>query len=709
MEISNTLIKCFIYLIKHYDIKLDINAVLKNLPLNYSTSFDESLHIKNKDFKKNIDILSNRLGLMTKVMTSSLKDISVDFFPIIAFDKNHNACIIEYLNDNELKLIDFDNMASSKVISYEKYDNIILNTFILVNIDKNNEINSNGIDYRKKHWFWNSLSFSKTLYLDIVLASLFINIFILLTPLYTMNIYDRVVPNSAFDTLWVLSIAILVVYVFDFILRFLRMYLLELASKKSDVFILTTLFENVLRIKLFNTIPSVGKLASYFKEYDAIRTLLTSSSLILLIDLPFVIIFLMVIYYIAPDVIVINFLAIFFIIVFSILIKKPLAKSIKNSSESYSQKQKLLIESLSSIETIKSFDFYPILQYKWEKISSLFSNDELKTKYLTNLTSQFAYFITQVNNVLVIMIGVYLISEQKLTLGGLIAIYMLSSRALNPIHNIANLLVTYEQAKIGYQSINSIVDLPKEENFLRNFLKQENIYGSIKFNNVSFQYPQTDKLILDDVSFEINMKEKVGIVGLNGSGKSTILKLIMGLYEPQKGSILIDGINITQHNYIQLRQKISYIPQNISLLQGSIYENVMEFREDIDENIFLDVSVKSGLDRFINTTNEGYKTDVGEMGQFLSGGQKQSVGIARALIKQEASISLFDEPTNSLDSLNEMVVEESLKEFIEEQTLILITHKNSLLKLVDRILVLRDGKIVLDGKRDMVIQKLKGK
>ncbi len=347
------------------------------------------------------------------------------------------------------------------------------------------------------------------------------------------------------------------------------------------------------------------------------------------------------------------------------------------------------------------------IQYNWEESTGEIAKKSLKSKLISSSIPTVTGLLVGLNTVLVVCFGVYEIKEFNLTMGGLIATMILSGRAISPMGQIAGLITNFEDAKTSFKMLDDIVNRPLERPIAKEFVKRPNLKGDIEFRNVSFKYPDSEVYALKDVSFTIKEGEKVAFIGRIGSGKSTIAKLILKLYEPESGLILIDGIDISQIDPADLRQKVSYVPQDIHLFRNTIKENILSSHRFIDDEWMIRCSKISGTDEFVKTHPLGYDMPIGERGQGLSGGQKQSVGIARALINN-ADIWLFDEPTNAMDLTSEMNVLRSLKENLEEKTLLLVTQKMNMLNLVSRVIVMNFGEKVLDGTKEEVVKKLGG-
>lgn len=709
---ESKLLNCFVVFAKLYKRPINSENILDGIVLNRELDNTKLFTLSNKGLDELFSKVSSNIGFdATLVKLSKIKKIPKVVLPVILLLKDDSVCILkEFSKDgSSLKIIYPELNEKLTTIDYKKLQNEFTGSFFLLKptfeIHDSNEKKLK----KEKHWFWSSLSYSKSIYFDVIIASLLLNVFMLATPIFTMNIYDRVVPNAAFDTLWVFSIAIGIIYIFDTLMKYLRTYTLEVAAKKSDVIISSRLFEYVLRIKLFNRFESVGSFSSNLREFDHIRSFFTSSSMAALIDIPFLVIFLGVIFIIGGEIVIVPIVAAFIMIIYSLIIKRPLQKSIEKVSKSSAYKNSVLIESLSAIETIKSFNLQTQMQWRWEESVGKIAKDEIGSRLLSSSITTFSSFVIQVSSVMIIILGVYAISEQNLSMGGLIALVMLSSRTLAPLNQFASLISNYEYAKSSYKMLNDIMKLPTDFSNEQRFVNRKSIEGSIEFKNVKFKYPNSSTYILNDVSFKISSGEKVGIIGANGSGKTTILKLLVGLYEPESGSILIDGIDIHQVNPYDLRRYIAYVPQEIVLFKGTLQENIMNATENLTDEELIEAARLSAVEEFISQHPQGYNMPIQEQGSGLSGGQKQAIGVMRAFTKSKASMVLMDEPTNSMDSVTELKVESSLESFSKHKTMLIVSHKQSLLKCSQRLILLQNGKVLLDGVYENVLNELSKK
>ncbi|RLA74628.1 MAG: type I secretion system permease/ATPase [Epsilonproteobacteria bacterium] len=711
-EFKDPILECLVIFTKLYNRPFSAEALVADLPVEPGRSIPKLFSLDSSEAKSAFFRAAKRAGFSSKLVNYSFKDISPLLLPVILIlkgDKNgEKACILTEISPDKkyAKVILPELGDGENWLEVETLDEEYINFAFLIKPDHSyKDAHKRILKHEKHHWFWGTLGYSKNIYSDVIIASFLINIFVMASPIFTLNIYDRVVPNNAIDTMWVFATGIIVIYIFDMILKFLRSYFLENAAKKSDVIMSSIIFERVMNLKISAKPTSIGSFASNLKDFDSIRGFFTASSIAALIDLPFSIIFLFIVYIIGGWLVAIPMISGLIILIYSLIIAKPIKESIESTYEASALKNAVLIESLSALETIKALGISGQSQWKWEEASGSVAQKGLKSKILSNSISTFVGFIVQINTVAIIIGGVYAIGEKSLSMGGLIAVVMLSSRMLAPLSQVASLISNLQQTKTAYNAIDGIMHLDVEREDGQKFVQRPSFEGKIEFKNVSLVYPNTDRKVLDDVSFTINSGESVGIIGTNGSGKTTIEKLILGLYEPTEGSILIDGIDIKQIDPADLRQNISYVPQDVVLFKGTLKDNIILRAPDASDKMVLRVSALSGLEHFVNSHPMGFDMPVGERGDGLSGGQKQSISIARAFI-HSSPIILLDEPTNSMDSMNESHFIKAMQHYKINKTVILISHKNNLLPLSDRLILLSQGKLLLDDTRENVIKQL---
>ncbi|MEW6591095.1 MAG: type I secretion system permease/ATPase, partial [Pseudomonadota bacterium] len=559
---------------------------------------------------------------------------------------------------------------------------------------------------KHRHWFWGTLAENAPLYRDVLLAAFMINLFATALPLFTMNVYDRVVPNHAIETLWMLSLGMLIVLVADVVLRTMRGYFIDLAGSRVDVRLSAYIMERVLGLRLENRPLSAGSFAANLRSFETIRDFITSATVTAFIDVPFALIFLIVIGWIAWPLILPIVFGMALLVLFALTIHHKMHELSETTYRAGAMRNATLIESLVGLEAIKALGAEGVMQRKWESSASFLARVSAQLRLLSSTTVNGSMWTQQFVNVAVVVVGVYLIAEGQLTLGGLIASTMLASRAMAPIGQVAGLLTQYHNAATALKSLDDILQQPVERPADSNFVSRQHFSGDIEFKEVDFTYPGQDIAALRNVSLKIRAGERVAILGRVGSGKTTLEKLILGLYQPSAGAVLIDGADLRQLDPAELRRHIGYVPQDVTLFYGSLRDNLTISAPAADDAAVLRAAQIGGILEFVNRHPRGFDMLVGERGESLSGGQRQAVAIARAVIN-DPPILLMDEPTGSMDHSSEEEIKQRLREFAAGKTLIVITHRTSLLDLVDRIIVIDAGKIVADGPKAQVVEALR--
>lgn len=557
------------------------------------------------------------------------------------------------------------------------------------------------------HWFWGAICENRDVYVRVIIASLLINVFALVSPVYIMNIYDRVIPNSALETGWALSIGALIVFVVDFIIRTLRGYFTDYAGRRIDVQVTRRVFDQVLDMKMAHRPASSGAFANMLRDFDSIRDFLTSATLAGVVDLPFSILFVLVIFMLGGSLglMVLGLMAVALVI--SLIIQIPLKRFIRQAMRSAETKHGLLVETIYGLETIKTLGADGRMRARYAEHVAENAVSGQNSRFYSALGVNSATFIQQAASTFVILAGMYMVDAGSLSMGALIACVVLSGRALTPIAQIASLMTRYHQAIGALKTLNGIMSKPVERPAGKEFLHRPTLSGQISFDRVDFSYPNSDRKILDGVSFTIRAGEKVGIIGRIGSGKSTIARLIVQLYDPDKGAIAVDGTDTRQVDPADLRRNIAYLGQDVTLFQGSIRANITAGRPQATEDEILAASEAAGAHGFIAAHPLGYDAPVGERGDGLSGGQKQCIALARALLAKP-SILVCDEPTNAMDMQGEDNFTRLIRDQSEGRTLVLITHRTNLLPLVDRLIIIDRGRVVMDDTRDTVMAALAG-
>lgn len=558
----------------------------------------------------------------------------------------------------------------------------------------------------KHHWFWDALARSLPIYGEVAAASVLINLFTVMAPLFTMNVYDRVVPNKAYETFWVLALGVMLMYGFDLLLKTLRGYFVDIAGKRADLSLSATLFEQVINTRLDAGRHSVGSLANNLREFETLREFFTSATMATLIDLPFVLLFIAVVWWVGGFAMAaVPLVAIPIVAACGFVLQVPLRDRIQRTFRATETKHETLIETLGALEVVKSIGAASHMQRKWEAVVDYVAHESLGSRLISTFAVNFSVWVQYVVSVAVLAVGVYEVGDAQLTTGGLIACTIISGRALAPLAQLASLLTRFNQALSALQALNKIMEAPLERPAGKTFVERRRLRGDIEFRNVAFRYPGQKGDALNGTSFTIRAGDRVGVIGRLGSGKSTIAKLLLALYEPVSGEILIDGTDMRQIDPVDLRRNIGYMAQNIVLFSGTVRENVFLGANGADDNALLRAAMLSGLDEIVRENPLGFDLPVGERGEALSGGQRQTVALARTLIA-DPPILVLDEPTHALDNASEEALKARLTNQLGDKTLLVITHRTSLLSLVNKLLVLDRGRVVAYGPRDAVLQAL---
>ena len=650
--------------------------------------------------------IAKKINFEASLSELSLKDSDAQKSPIIIFNKKDEASLLLASDKNQYHVWEASSNQVTKITAqifkttYEK--KCIL---IKPQVKHDGRVSFHEHIIKPSGWFWESLLKYKKVYIDVIIASLVVNILSIFSSLFSMNVYDRVIPNQAHETLWALAVGVFIAYVFDFLLRTLRSYFVDTANKRGDNEISAMLFERVMGLRLEHRPASSGSMANTLKEFDSLRDFFTSATLLSVVDLPFVLIFILVIGWIGGLLFLVPLLAIPLIVLSGLVFQPALERAMNLNLTEASQKHGLLIESISNLEAIKSLSTEGYFQNKWESILEASSASSFRSKFLATIIINLTSFIQQVAYVLIIIIGVYLIEKNALTMGGLVACTILASRAMAPLAQISSLLIRFQTASHALRGLNQLIASEQERPDHKKFLHRPVFDGGVQFDKVTFNYPGQSAHSLDTISFDIKPGDKVAILGRVGSGKTTLLKLILGLYRPQSGSVLIDGIDQNQIDPIDLRSNIGYVDQDSKLFYGTLRENIAIVKPDATDAMILEVAKIAGVEEFAKTHPLGYEMKIGEGGHGLSGGQRQAIAIARALLLNP-QIILMDEPTSGMDNVAETLFIKNMHTFLNQRTLLFVTHKSTMMSMIDKIILMDAGKVIAFGPRDEILKKL---
>ena len=558
-----------------------------------------------------------------------------------------------------------------------------------------------------KRWFWDVLRFYWPIYRHVAFASVITNTIALASPLFVMNVYDRVVPNKALETLWVLALGIMLAYGLDFVLRNLRSHFVDVAGRNADVVLSSLLVEKVLSMRLDHRPESTGAMVNNLREFESLRDFFSSSTLLACIDVPFLFLFLLFIAFIGGPLVLLPLAAMPLLLGSVWLLQLRARKAAEESYKHNMQRNALLVEMVNGVETIKSCQAESRMQRLWEAVAGMSALSASQSRQYNNQTVSLATFITQLVTVGLVIFGVYRISAGDMTVGGLVGCNILAGRAMAPLLQVAGLLARLQNSRISLHALDTLMSLPSENQDEKSCMDFGLLKPSFSLEEVSFTYPNAARPALRTLNMRIRTGEKVGIIGRMGSGKSTLGKLLIGLYEPTEGAVKFSGVDIRQLAGADLRSRVGVLSQEVLLFYGSIRDNISMGDPSINDHLVLRAAALAGVADFVRNNPGGYGAQVGEQGKALSGGQRQAVGLARALVR-DPEMLILDEPTSNMDVDAESRLQKRLAPLLKDKTLVLITHRLSMLPLVDRVIVMEEGAVVLDGPRDDVLRKLRG-
>lgn len=650
-----------------------------------------------------------RAGLEVEPVKRALADIPALVLPVLLITKEGAPLILSGIDESRqmTRVIDPEHPEATKSFTVPELNAFYSGYAFLVKPAATADARTVAAgDLPKAHWFWSVVRRFGSNYGHVALAALLVNLLALAAPLFTMNVYDRVVPNGAIPSLVALAVGLGLAIVFDFVIRIVRSKIIDLTGKKIDVVLAANIFEHILAVKMANRPTSVGILANQMRDFDSVREFFTSGTVVAATDLIFAVIFIGVLFIIAGPLAWIPLLMLPIVIATGFVLQRPLDRAMKRLQAESAARHGVLIESLSGIETVRAIGAESRMQTAWERSVAATARSGEDVHFWSTLALTISSSAQQITSMLLVVIGVFLILDGKITMGALIAANMLSGRVLAPISSLASVITRATQTMSALRSIDRLMSLERERPPGRAYVARKIDKGAISFHNVTFRYPNSKEIALDNVSFKIAPGERVAIIGRVGSGKTTVGRLLSGFYEPEEGSIAIDGIDSRQYDPADLRGGVGFVMQDTDLFFGKLRDNITLGRPSATDEEVIEVARLSGVEQFIADHPLGYDMLIAEGGRSLSGGQKQAIGLARAMIRKP-KIIFMDEPTAHFDVRSETEFLDRLKTITKsDMTIIVSTHRPSLLSLVNRILVFDRGKLVADGPRETVVANL---
>ena len=623
-----------------------------------------------------------------------LKKLRATHCPAIGFLKGGEAVVAHSIDEDgtvHLRRFSADDTFVEELVPQKEADTYLQPYFVLAR-----RVHAAAKLKGKNDWFWGSLLQGKWLYGQVLVAAAITNFLGLSTSLFIMVVYDRVVPNEAIESLIALTIGVLIALAFDFIIKTLRAQFVDKAGKRADARMSRLIFDKILNMRLDNRRQKSGAMASIVREFDTLREFFTSATLVAVVDLPFIFLFIWVISLIAGPLALVPLIAVPLVILSGLVIQPFLARIAESSMQTNMSKQSVLVETLNGLETVQATGSGRLMRRRFEEASDAQSDLGLKNRMLSNFAINSAASVQQLAQIATIFYGVFLIQDGTITMGAMIAAVILGGRTLAPLSQLASAMSRANGARQAYRSLSAVMnDDADQQNLTRSRLSRPHLSGAVEFKNVSYTFPGASSPIIRNLSLKIPAGQKVAIVGRMGSGKSTMSRLIAGLIEPSEGAVLIDGVDLRQIDKSDVRRNVGVMLQDTWLFSGTVKENLQMGFYEYDDAHVLNIAKISGVDDFVASHPQGYDLELRERGEGLSGGQRQSINLARALL-HDPNLLVLDEPTSSMDTATEKSVIGRLKVWAGTRTLVMVTHRNTLLELADRVLVMDQGAVVAD-------------
>ena len=697
---SDGLLGCLVFISHHFDRSIPPGALVSGLPL-------EEGKLTPKLFSR----AASRAGLSARVVRRPLNKISSLLVPaVLLLDDNEAVVLVELAKNGDAQIIMPETGRGMVSIDAETLAQRFSGYVILVKPEYQFEkADDDSSKSSGKNWFWSAVTPLWPNYLQVLIAAALINVLALASPLFIMNVYDRVLPNKAIPTLWVLAIGIAIAISFDFILKMLRNSLIGNAGRRADIILASRLFAHVLNLDLSQRPMKTGEFANQLRDFENVREFFTSNTVVTLTDFVFIWLFIFIIFQIAGVVALAPMVAVLLVLIAGGLLQIPLHKAVRNAQSEATHRHSILIEALSGLETIKTTRAESQFQNKWEQFVGQNSRTTEKLRNISAWGMNFTTFAQQFVTVGVVIIGVYLFEQGEVSSGAIIASVILAGRAVGPLGQIAGTIGRSQQAFHSLGILNQIMSVPGEDEGQQRHIDHTISNGSVEFEKVDFSYPGAEAPALRELSLKINPGERVGIIGRIGSGKTTLGRLISRLYVPSEGSLLLDGVDVRQYHPSDIRRRIAFISQDSSLFHGSVRDNIVLGAPYVSDDLVIRAADLAGVSDFVKLHPQGFNMPVGEAGRFLSSGQRQSIALARAFLFDPLIIFL-DEPSGSMDMASERALMASLNSaFSKDQTVILTTHRTAMLALVTRLVVLENGVVIADGPRDKILKMLRDK
>ena len=692
---GDALLTAFSLLLQSYGVTKSEEALVEGLPVKATLTPDLLVRVAEANDCK------------ATYKDRGLNQISELLLPVLLVLKDDQACVLlKRVDDKRAVVLMPDTGMQEVVVSLaELRDDYTGNCYFIKPHLKQDERSGIEVNEAPGHWFWSTLWRYKAYYLEAGLSALLINVLALAGTFFTMNVYDRVISNQAYVTLWTLATGVTIALLFEFTARILRGWLIDNAGKKADLVLGARVFRQALMSRLEYRAASAGAFANNLREFESLRDFVTSATLVAITDLPFLFLFVWVISLIAGPLFWVPLLAVPIMAIVAGLAQIPLSRYVTENMRESSLKHGLLVEAVEGGETIKALRAEGMMQGKYELSSALTARTAMKSRLVTSFVLNFAYVVQSLCTVVMVVWGVYIIGDGKLTMGALIGSVILLGRAMAPVSSITGLAVRFQQARSALGMLNKVMATPTDREAVRNYLNKPKLTGNLATKDLCFAYSRDLPFAVKGVELQMVPGERIAILGRIGSGKSTLLKLLSGLYRPVRGSVIADGVDVQQIEPADLRRNVLYVSQEARLFYGTLRENLKAGNRYVDDDTMVRVAAAFGVHSFAAAHPRGYDLMIGEQGVGLSGGQRQAVALARAVLA-DPQILLLDEPTSAMDNATEQSVMQALLQLGKEKTIVIVTHKLQLLSFVERVIVIDAGVRVADGPKNLVMQAL---
>jgi len=704
----DALLHSMVYLTRHHGKERSPDSMLDGMPIDGLLNPDQAVRVM------------RAAGYNAGLMQRDIGDIHALLLPAILLLKNGDACVLVRRLDTprgqsptcEIVMPgpEFHSCKATEAELAQEYLG-----FALVATPLPEMAHGAGRDQAllspNGHWLWGTLRRFIPYYRSAMLAALLSNVLMLVTGLVTSVIYDKVIPHQGFVTLWALAAGSFLALVFDLISRQLRSHLIDTAGKKADLIIGSLLFRQTLGVRMEHRPESAGSYAHHMAQVEVVREFFAGATLSAVSDLPFIAMYVAMTFVIGGPLGWVLVLAIPLLISMALVIQSGLRRAMGANLRHQADLQGVIVEAVEGLEDLKAVGAQGRFLHRYEGATSAAAETALKARWMSGWTTNMSMVSQQAVTLVMLVWGVYLIHDKIITGGALIGAVMYGGRAIAPLSSVVGLATRYQGARAAMASLDKMMSLPTEREEGRTYITGHEVTGRIGLHEMSFSYPQTSDAaapqVLKNLTLGVKPGERIAILGRIGSGKSTILRIMAGLYQPTSGMVEVDGLDLRQIDPADYRMRVGFVSQEPRLFKGTLRENVTMGRPNLDTRRLAEVARVTGLDRVVASHPQGWELQVGEMGGLLSGGQRQLVALARCLITRP-QILLMDEPTSSMDAQSEMMFLRQLREAAGTRTLIMVTHRPAVLELVDRVMVVDGGRVVLDGPKAAVLAALSG-